>query len=70
VSHIKLFKWFIISGGYSKEVTPVPIPNTEVKVFSADGTTWETVWESRTLPEILIKKTLGNHSLITKGFLF
>ena len=25
------------SGGDSVEVTPVPIPNTEVKLFSADG---------------------------------
>ena len=24
-------------GGDSEEVTPVPIPNTEVKLFSADG---------------------------------
>ena len=33
--------------------TPVPIPNTEVKPFSADGTAWEAVWESRTLPGLL-----------------
>ena len=39
-------------GGDSKEVTPVPIPNTEVKLFSADGTAREAEWESRTLPEI------------------
>ena len=26
-----------LSGGDSEEVTPVPIPNTEVKLFSADG---------------------------------
>ena len=25
------------SGGDGEEVTPVPIPNTEVKLFSADG---------------------------------
>ena len=25
------------SGGNSEEVTPVPIPNTAVKLFSADG---------------------------------
>ncbi len=24
-------------GDYGKEVTPVPMPNTEVKLFSADG---------------------------------
>ncbi len=26
-----------MSGGDSEEVTPVPMPNTEVKLFSADG---------------------------------
>ena len=26
-----------MSGDNSEEVTPVPIPNTEVKLFSADG---------------------------------
>ena len=39
-------------GGDSEEATPVPIPNTEVKLFSADGTAREAVWESRTLPKI------------------
>ena len=34
-------------GGHSEEVPPVPIPNTAVKLFCADGTAWETVWESR-----------------------
>ncbi|WP_343794917.1 hypothetical protein, partial [Gracilibacillus halotolerans] len=28
---------YILSGGDSEEVTPVPIPNTEVKLFSAHG---------------------------------
>ena len=42
-----------VSGGNSEEVTPVPIPNTEVKFFSADGTAWETAWESRTSPEFI-----------------
>ena len=31
--------------------TPVPIPNTMVKTWAADGTALETVWESRWLPE-------------------
>ena len=30
--------------------TPVPIPNTMVKTQAADGTTLETVWESRWPP--------------------
>ena len=33
------------------EVTPVPIPNTEVKLLSADGTARAAVWESRTPPK-------------------
>ena len=37
-------------GGYGGGVTPVPIPNTEVKPSSPDGTALETGWESRPLP--------------------
>jgi hypothetical protein len=43
---------FKFLGDYGEGVTPVPIPNTEVKPFSADGTAWVTVWESRTLPRL------------------
>ena len=31
--------------------TPVPMPNTMVKTYTADDTWWETAWESRWLPE-------------------
>ena len=31
--------------------TPVPIPNTTVMTQAADGTSLETVWESRWLPD-------------------
>ena len=37
-------------GGNGEKETPVPIPNTEVKLFSADGTAPVTEWESRTPP--------------------
>jgi hypothetical protein len=40
-------------GGYAEGVTPVPIPNTEVKLLWADGTAWVTVWESRSPPGII-----------------
>ena len=40
-----------ISGDNSEREPPVPIPNTEVKPLSADGTWLETARESRTLPE-------------------
>ena len=39
-------------GDHGEGEPPVPIPNTEVKPFSADGTAWATVWESRTLPRL------------------
>jgi hypothetical protein len=41
----------MISGGFSEEATPVPIPNTEVKLPSADGTALATGWESRSPPD-------------------
>ena len=40
-----------ICGDNSEEETPVPIPNTEVKPFRADGTWLETARESRSLPD-------------------
>lgn len=40
----------LISGGYGSGETPVPIPNTEVKTASADGTKGEIPWESRSSP--------------------
>ena len=39
-----------VSGGHGEEETPVPIPNTEVKLLSADGTALATGWESRSPP--------------------
>ena len=44
-------KPYTISGDNGEMDPPVPIPNTEVKPFSADGTWLETTWESRTLPD-------------------
>ena len=44
-----------ISGGDIEEATPDPIPNSEVKLFGADGTAREAVWESRTLPGLLLR---------------
>ena len=44
------------AGGHRIRVTPVPIPNTEVKPHTADGTAWETVWESRSLPALFVRK--------------
>ncbi len=41
---------FHMSGNDGEEATPVPIPNTEVKLFSADGSWGLSPCESRTLP--------------------
>jgi hypothetical protein len=41
------------SGDFVGRVTPVPIPNTEVKPVGADGTARVTAWESRKSPGLL-----------------
>lgn len=47
---VKLVRQESFPGGLSGEVTPVPIPNTAVKLSCADGTARGTLWESRSLP--------------------
>ena len=50
--------------------TPVPIPNTTVKTFTADGTMRVTAWESRWLPDIYINggvAQLGEHLPCKQG---
>ena len=39
------------SGDNGVKVPLVPIPNTQVKLHSADGTAGEILWKSRTLPD-------------------
>ena len=48
------------------EGPPVPIPNTEVKLLSADDTWWETAWESRTLPLILVLWSSGQDTALSR----
>ena len=40
------------SGDYNKEEIPVPMPNTEVKLFSAEDTYELPCWENRTSPDL------------------
>ena len=60
LSHFKLYSivnsGFRFSGLISERATPVPIPNTEVKPFCADGTARAAVWESRTRPGFYSKR--------------
>ena len=51
------FRFFDFPGGHAAGVTPVPIPNTEVKPRRADDTARVTVWERRSLPGLI--KTKG-----------
>ncbi len=45
-----------VSGDDFEEATPDPIPNSEVKLFGADGTAREAVWESRTSPGFIPRR--------------
>ena len=61
---------FLKSGDNSKEVTPVPISNTVVKLLSADDTWWEAAWKSRTSPVFYSKRVSvhpGLFCFITKN---
>ena len=50
--YIKQSKVDKFSGDDNEEVTPVPIPNTAVKLFDAKDTQRVTAWENRKLPEL------------------
>jgi hypothetical protein len=46
---------FYFSGIYIEGVTPLPIPNREVKPLGADGTMRVTAWESRSMPDFILE---------------
>ena len=47
-------------GDNSERVPPVPIPNTEVKPLSPDGTARASVWESRKSPKLILKAPISD----------
>ena len=47
---------FKFPGDHTARVTPVPIPNTEVKPRRADDTARATVWERRSSPGLKLEK--------------
>ena len=57
-------------GAHTGGATPVPIPNTVVKPFRADGTALARVWESRSVSPLLISRTSFVSFLIKISFLF
>lgn len=50
------------AGVFSDEATPDPIPNSEVKPASGDGSAAVTLWESSTMPAFFYITRLGNQS--------
>ena len=49
-------------GVFNGEGPPVPIPNTAVKLTSADNTCLETDWKDRSMPTQELKPhSLGSH---------
>jgi hypothetical protein len=58
-----------MSGNDGEEATPVPIPNTEVKLFSVDGSWGLSPCESRTLPGLYFGglAQLGEHLPYKQG---
>ena len=58
---------FHISGGNDEGVPPVPIPNTEVKPFSAESTWLDTAREDRSLPDsIFLSSSMAEHSAVNR----
>jgi hypothetical protein len=55
-SNIQLLTSSHFPGGHTARVTPVPIPNTEVKPRRADDTARVTVWERRSPPGLKLKR--------------
>jgi hypothetical protein len=53
-----------VSGDQTARVTPVPIPNTEVKPRRADDTARVTVWERRSSPELNPRAALRGAALL------
>ena len=47
--------------------TPVPIPNTMVKPYTAYGTMLETAWESRWLPDLKKENAKAFHYIDATG---
>ena len=56
-----------ISGDNGMRAPPVPIPNTEVKPHSADGTWLETAREGRSSPDsISLNSSMAEHSAVNR----
>jgi len=59
---VKGTPWSKFPGGHRSRVTPVPIPNTEVKPTTADGTARAGGWESRSLPGLFFRARVSKEA--------
>ena len=58
---------FSISGDNGEKVPPVPIPNTEVKLLSAESTWLATAREDRSSPDsIFLSSSMAEHSAVNR----
>ena len=58
-------------GGNGKKDTPVPMPNTAVKLLNAESSWWETACEDRKLPrELRVRWKSGSFCFIVLFFVF
>jgi hypothetical protein len=56
-------------GGNGKKDTPVPMPNTVVKLLNAESSWWETACEDRKLPrESRVRRESGSFCFIVLLF--
>ena len=51
-------------GGHRGGEPPVPIPNTEVKPSTADGTAGAGLWESRSLPGLFLRSNARSTQML------
>ena len=56
-SALRFISSFKEVGVYCAEVTPVPIPNTEVKLCREDNTWLATAWENISMPALYKRKS-------------
>ena len=57
-SFLERFAKYKFVGVFSGEATPDPIPNSEVKLASGDGSAVVTLWESSTMPAFLYMRAV------------
>ena len=64
---LRVRKVLKVSGDNGEKVPPVPIPNTEVKLLSAESTWLVTAREDRSSPDsIFLSSSMAEHSAVNR----